>query len=880
MVQLRGIMIGIAILLMSIAGQAQSQNWLQLNTESLHLYQLGEYEQSLKISEQTLAFAKELYGEKSNQYLISLSNKGYTQSALGQYLQTVETFRDVAQLSLYLYSLPHVSQMESFGELSKTFMQLGTYDSAEHYLNLAKQVYLSINKKNKAHQDTAVYALLNAFIKINSVESSLFHKRGQEAEAIQLLEEQLPLLRQIYPNNYKTVADYQRTIYNLSNYYGATFKPIKAKEYAQKYYSLVKNNKNELDLIFAFQALGNAYRNLEQYDSAIYYWSIELATLESSSYKYTYIHTALLNNLGELYSDLEHYDEAILYLQKSLDIQLSKEAINPPLYQTTLSNLAESYRWAGKYAQADSIYSTLMQGLLDEIRHNFTYLSDAEKLAFYLNQLYYIDNFNSFALEVSGKIALQESNEPYIAADIAGRMYDLQLTTKAIILNASKRMKSTILASKNERLKTVYTLWEERKNSLAQALQEGNLPLEELELLEQEIEANEKWLIANSQSFKTGFYLEEVSWKNVQKSLKTNEAAVEIIRLVDGHVYGVLILTSETTEQPILCLVMSSLTKHLEKEYYNYYHNSIIYKQHDTLSYQIYWKPIIESIQKNMPNGAFPKRIYVSNDGIYNQINLNTLFDTKRGEYVLAQSELIILSNTKEIINPTNMVKTGSVKKGALFGQPTFAIGVDKEKTFSDLVGTGLEVELIDSILVAAQWETEVFIGADATETNVKSLEATYIVHLASHGFFNPSSNGLDNSLVETMMQSGIVLANDSLSVNSANDGILTAYEVLSLDLDATHLVVLSACETGLGVDNPGEGVYGLQRALQVAGAQFIIMSLWKVDDAITQQLMTAFYSHWVQSNDLREAFRTAQLLVQETQPSPYYWGAFILTGR
>jgi CHAT domain-containing protein len=171
------------------------------------------------------------------------------------------------------------------------------------------------------------------------------------------------------------------------------------------------------------------------------------------------------------------------------------------------------------------------------------------------------------------------------------------------------------------------------------------------------------------------------------------------------------------------------------------------------------------------------------------------------------------------------------------------------------------------------------------------------VLHLASHGFFltpQPGRATADRDLLSRLadqvenplLRSGLAMAginswNKGLPLPAAaENGILTGEDVSGLDLTATELVVLSACETGLGAVEVGEGVFGLRRAFMLAGAKSLVMSLWEVPDKQTQQLMADFYANLAQGESPAIALRQAQLKLAEAQPNPFYWGAFICQGE
>jgi len=216
------------------------------------------------------------------------------------------------------------------------------------------------------------------------------------------------------------------------------------------------------------------------------------------------------------------------------------------------------------------------------------------------------------------------------------------------------------------------------------------------------------------------------------------------------------------------------------------------------------------------------------------------------------------------------------------------------------LAGTKKETEEIVSELKQKRIPTEYYTGNAGNEESFKHLSGTKtgVIHLSTHGFFLPD---IENKAVEDIVQrlggakekpfensllrSGLImsgannqwLAKEYIMQDGVEDGILTADEISRLNLINTKLVVLSACETGLGDVKNSEGVFGLQRAFKLAGVESLIMSLWKVPDDATSELMTNFYHQWLSGQTKQNAFKAAQQKVREKYKSPYYWAAFVM---
>jgi len=273
--------------------------------------------------------------------------------------------------------------------------------------------------------------------------------------------------------------------------------------------------------------------------------------------------------------------------------------------------------------------------------------------------------------------------------------------------------------------------------------------------------------------------------------------------------------------------------------------------------------------------------------------------------------KICIVSSTGVITKePAEEVK---IIKPLLYGGINYNYGLSsnaKATGWNYLEGTMLETEIINNIFIKKKLSPVFITGDSATEWSFKNMaqESTFL-HISTHGFFYPKpakrtlipdttknheediiafrGGRIENRFIyfrdnpNPMMRSGLVFAgaNQIWQSNykvSDNDGILTANEVVLLDLHNTHLVVLSACETGLGDIKGSEGVYGLQRAFKMAGVKYIIMSLWQVPDKETVEFMELFYKKLLKTKDVRRSFNETQKEMRKKY-DPYFWAAFVL---
>jgi CHAT domain-containing protein len=286
-------------------------------------------------------------------------------------------------------------------------------------------------------------------------------------------------------------------------------------------------------------------------------------------------------------------------------------------------------------------------------------------------------------------------------------------------------------------------------------------------------------------------------------------------------------------------------------------------------------------------------QLILSPDGDMNLLPFQVLTQ-KDGAFLLQRYLISYVTSAREIARPADReVASGPplIVSSPAFGPPRTQAGVMRLR-FDPLPGTALESQTLAKLLPGARRLT----GAYASEENVKAAKQPRILHVATHGFFlagesvagSRMSRGLrmpggSDQFVPPLLRSGLALAGaNSPRAGQRDDGILTAAEAALLDLTGTQLVFLSACETGLGVINAGESVYGLRRAFVIAGAQSQVLTLWQVSDDATRHFVVSFYKHLLGGASRAAALRDAQTeaLADAARRHPFYWAAFIVSGE
>lgn len=795
----------------------------------------GQYDLAIQIKKEQMDIHAVKYSDNDGTYAMHLGMLAHLYSIIGDYKTAIEYSDKAIALKMEVFGQESEEYKTALLNAAHYHVLIGNYEVVIQYLQHAESIVEKLEGK-----DSESYATI-----LNLV-ASMMGRLTMYKDALELEEECYAICQ-----NYKAGKIYPVVLQNLSLYSSLCDNNEKAIFYTLEAIDLHKRNKtdNSPDYGVALNNLFSFYINQKKYKEAE---DIGLETLSFFRKKYKNNHehiVTVLVNLSRLYSEKGDIEKTSFYIA-----------------QTT-----EHYRKI--------------------ILNNFKTLTKSERNYYWIKTMPWF----SFGLP---SYAIQSKN-----SNIVGSAYNGMLLSKGLLLNSERELSEMVLTSGKDEAISLYAEIKEI-NAKITWLSLKNTSEIIIETLSQEAVQKENQLLKICSEFGDFTNRLNIHWEDIKKSLNDGEVAIEFGKY-NGDYYALILKNIFNSPKLI----------------------PIDYKEIDNEDKDLpslIWGNLINELE-----GA--NNVYFAAEGKIHTLPIESLPIPGTTTLMSEKYKLFRLTSTREIVFRNNNYRKKSI---VLYGGLDYNCSVAHmesnariyKKRISDtpmtrsldlssllreatvglsfLAGSQEEVENIANITEPKQIKTTVFLHDKGTESSFKALNSqkTSLLHIATHGYYYST---IDNSVANNN-QFGIIAAHDNINISyedktllrsglimagaqnildeeeipeGVDDGILTAQEISTLDLRGLDLVTLSACETAKG-DITGDGVFGLQRGFKKAGANSILMSLWKVDDEATCKLMTEFYSNWIEKKMTKhDALEEAKRTVRETKgwEDPKYWAAFIL---
>lgn len=675
-------------------------------------------------------------------------------------------------------------------------------------------------------------------------------------------------LKDLYKNNYSdATVDYANVISNLASYYAKNNDFEDAMELEKEVLDIRKNVLSETHPDYAKSML----------------------------------------RLALYHSKMKDLTTAIDYAEKAMAIQKASLDINHPDILESMSTLANLYFLIGNYETGEKYAKTATDICNNNLKKTFQFLTKQER------NMYWSKNRKWYSNILPNFVNLSSSKT------IRSLGYDSSILFKGILINSEiefdRFLEEYGSADLLELYNAIRAMHIQLNKLYEKPIAERILDTDSIERRANELE---RQLMQESSEF--GDYTRNltITWQDVQNKLNDKDAAIEFVSFPlnsDSIMYMAYVLR-KGMDTP-------ALVKLFEEKDVTSLSNKELYSK-SKLS-----KLIWEKLQSEM-DGV--ENIYFAPDGVLHQIAIEYLPDYNNpGKQISDKFNLYRLSSTRQLVISKTISHSGNpvIYGGIQYDTSTETMmsegrkyemastrGLKSRYNIADSLSTRsrkgyLKHSLSEAMTINKMFEANnqtpiLIIGDEATEESFKNLSGKKndIIHIATHGFYwdkdeaeyeasvnkrllfmsQSTDNARGYAEDKALTRTGLLMAGANNALigkeipEGIDDGILTAQEIANLNLRDLDLVVLSACQTGMG-DISGDGVFGLQRGFKKAGTQSLLMSLWDVDDEATQMLMTEFYKNYLLGMSKLKALITAQKTLRKTTQfkDPNYWAAFIL---
>jgi CHAT domain-containing protein len=857
----------------------------------------GQYAKAEPLYQRSLAIRKKALGPVHPDVASSLNNLATLYNSIGQYAKAELLMRSVLAIDEKSLGHTHPDVATSLDNLALLYKSAGQYAKAEPLM----QRSLAIREKALGPEHPDVATSLNSL-------AGLYQATGQYAKAEPLYQRSLAIYKKALGQEHRDVA---LTLNNLAALYDATGQHVKAEPLYQRSLAIYKKalGQEHRDVALTLNNLAALYDATGQHVKAEPLYQRSLAIYEKVLGLAHPGVAAILGNLADLYAAQRNYGTANRLFTRSLNIQ-DRQIREVFAFTTEDQKLQflEDVQWS--YWGYLSMIHQHLKNDPQAVHDGFETVLRRKGVVF--------DAEARTREALRGRLSKAAHQE-------WGRLSELRSELAQMFLNKPQSLSTDQYQNK------LATLQQQIEQSEQRLATESTLVNKELQQRSVTIDAVAKHLPTNAalvefvkirdRDFANGQW--ESSWRYLAFVLTAN-GNVALVDLGDastleGQIQGALHDIKVSIEARGLQLLKKPDSANPSQP--NLQSLKTLYSQ--------VWTPLEKAL-------GTAEKVTISPDGLLNLVPFAALIDREE-HAVVERYRLTYVSSGRELV-----ASEGAVAKPEsnllLVANPAFdgtAQGVSRTEAslrsrdfrgvFSQLPGTEREAKEIPPLVTDRGGKRSVLVESKAIEGSVKSARSPRILHLATHGFFLQDeeidlcaeTRGVTVMKTATLaekvlcekargvivvknakpvppkryenplIRSGLAFAgaNKASEVTEGDDGILTALEITGMDLYGTELVVLSACDTGVGEVKTGEGVFGLRRAFALAGAKNLMMSLWPVSDEITANQMKAFYRN-LQKLPPAEALRQAQLeTIKELKAQydgmapPGLWAPFILQG-
>jgi tetratricopeptide (TPR) repeat protein len=859
-----------------VLGPEHPHTTLSLNNLAALYQAMGEYPKAEPLYQEALRIRQKVLGPEHPYTALSLNNLAVLYKDMGEYARAEPLYQEALRIRQKVLRPGHPDIAASLNNLGSLYQSMGEYAKAEPLYQEALRIHQKVF--GPEHPGTT--------LSLNNL-AVLYWAMGEYAKAEPLYQEVLRIRQKVLGPEHPDTA---LSLNNLAVLYQDIGEYLKAEPLFQEALRIRQKilGPEHPDTAISLNNLGALYWTMGEY-AKVEPLDQEALRIRQKVLGPEHPDTALsLYNLGSLYQSMGEYAKAEPLEREALRILQKILGPEHPYSAESLENLALLEFDLGRIDEATALARQASAAELTFLSKIFSFTSEQQRLA-------YLNIFHPYSL-----FPFLKGTETDLAAAVLrykGAVLD-SIVEDRLLAEATQGSEDQKLVEQLDLDKT------QLGQLLLQPLQKFSAQTKQrIEALEGEVEKIESQLAQRVAGLGRARHALGVRLEQVQPVIPSDAALIEYLRY--GHYlgkekweqrYGAILLLSKGA--PLwIPLGKASEIEHLVRRYGSLVRGS---PQEDELSanlqalYEALWAPVDQALPSQT------KRIIISPDGELNFISFATLL-TKDTQFLAQTYDVQYVASGRDLLRES---KPSIAREVVLFANPDFDLASTamlakadngsgsirgserrdvEDWSFESLTGTQKESDELTKKFIGWGWTPTDFSAKEATKEALLKIHSPYILHLATHGFFakedatatQPEAVLNERQSVtksrffkNPMHRSGLALAGAQTTIEAwqreevppvENDGILTAEDVSTLDLQGTWLVTLSACDTGSGEARAGEGVMGLRRGFIQAGVQNLLMTLWPISDEVTVQIMSDFYEAAHKSGNAPQALAEVQ---------------------